>query len=242
MKRTLVTGLSLMLLAAVCAQADTMVQWGAPGGEDIVSAHTGSPNPPDTYNPDTVISPTIGGNGYYITDSENRTPTFYGADNLHANNTDTTVASWDEIRLRAANLVIGQSIKAMYVWQKQDFMTPREATVTNFAFNCSSAEAVTNRWLVEKSSQFYISQESFGTGLVETNASALSWNEFTPFSNSVVVIGSPASITLHDLDSVGVYLDVTWTTGGGGWQDVRAINYFAVQGIPDPVGTVVSIK
>ena len=241
MRRTLVTGLGVLLLAAVYAQADVMVQWGAPGGEDIVSAGTFPPEPPNTYNPATVISPTVGDNGYYITDSANRTPTFYGADNWADGGTDTRVESYDVIRLRF-NGGVGSTIKAMYVWQKQDFMTEKTATVTNFSFKCTSNEAVTNRWLVEKDAQFYISQETFGTGLVETNASALSWNEFTPFSNSVAVIGGSTSVTLHDLDSVGVYLDVTRTTAGGVWQDMRYISYFAVQGIPDPAGTVVSIK
>lgn len=222
----------------------TMVQWGAIGGENIVTADTEpSSKPPDTYNPDTVISPAIGGNGYYITDSENRTPTFYGADNVGDGQTDFRIiqGTTDTVRMRAYNSA-GNTVEAMYVWQNQDFLTPGKTTVANFSFNCSSSEAVTNRWLVEKSSQFYISQETFGTGLVETNASELSWNVFTPFSGGTAVIGAPATVTLHDVDSVGAYVAATRTTAGTGYLTIFNINYFAVQGIPDPVGTVIVIK
>ncbi|MBT4498112.1 MAG: choice-of-anchor D domain-containing protein, partial [Gemmatimonadetes bacterium] len=217
----------------------TMVRWGAPGGENIISNHQ-SCGGTATYDPDTAISPAEGANGYYITDSANRTPTIYGADNctfeLRNGTTDT---AWLAKYINAT----GEVIKAMLVWQDQDFLDKRNGTVTSFSLNISGDAdklAYTNRWLIEKSGQFYISQETFGVFNGDVDASTLSWHEYTPMSGGSDTIGAPASISLRGLDSVGFYVHAT-ATNGLTWRR-PAFNYFAVQGIPDPVGTVVVIK
>jgi len=221
-----------LLLAAVCAQADTMVQWGAPGGENIVSNHINCGGT-TTYDPNTPINPAMGAQGYYITDSANRTPTIYGADNcsFELRNGGTDFA-WLARNFSAT----GQVIKAMLVWQDQDFMTERTATVTNFSLNIwgdADHLAYTNRWLVEKSGQFYISQETFGVFSGDVDASTLSWYEYTPMSSGSDTIGDPASISLDGLDSVGFYVHAT-ATNGLSWRR-PAFNYFAVQGEMDGV-------
>ena len=227
-----------ILLLTATAQADSMVQWGAPGGENIISDHQGCGGT-GTYDPGTAINPAYGANGYYI-DSANRTPTIYGADNctFELRNGGTDVA-WLAKYINAT----GEVIRAMLVWQDQDFMTERKTTVTNFSLNIwgdASSLTYTNRWLVEKSGQFYVSQETFGVFNGDTDASTLTWFEYTPMTGGVDVIGSPASVALNDLDSVGFYVHAT-VTNGLTWKR-PTFSYFAVQGIMDPNATVIMLR
>ena len=233
MRHTIVI-LSGLLLAAVCAQADTMVHWGAPGGEDVISANQGCGGT-TTYDPNTPISPAEGANGYYITDSANRTPTIYGADNCTFE-LRNGAADWAWLAKYIG--AEGDVIKAKLVWQDQDFLTDRTATVTNFSLNIggeANTLAYTNRWLVERSGQFYISQETFGVFNGDVDASTLSWYEYTPMSGGSDTIGAPATISLRGLDSVGFYMQATCTNGTG-WRR-PFFNYFAVQGDMGPATT-----
>jgi len=215
-----------------------MVQWGAPGGDNIISANQGCGGTA-TYDPGTAINPAYGANGYYI-DSANRTPTIYGADNCTFElwNGATDVASLSKY-INAE----GEVIKAMLVWQDQDFMNKPNGTVTSFSLNIygdADKLAYTNRWLVEKSGQFYVSQETFGVFNGDVDASALSWYKYTPMVGGSDTIGAATPISLHGLDSVGFYVHATCTNGTS-WRR-PAFNYFAVQGIPDPIGTVITIR
>ena len=99
------------LLLTGIAQADVMVQWGAPGGENIISDHQGCGGT-TTYDPGTPINPAYGANGYYI-DSSNRTTTIYGADNctFELRNGATDVA-WLAKYINGT----GGFVKAMLVW------------------------------------------------------------------------------------------------------------------------------
>ena len=216
-----------------------MVQWGAPGGENIISDHLHCGGT-STYDPGTPINPAYGANGYYI-DSSNRTTTIYGADNctFELRNGATDVA-WLAKYINGT----GGFVKAMLVWQSQDFMTERKTTVTNFSLNVygdAGELAYTNRWLVEKSGQFYVSQETFGVLNGNTDASTLSWFEYTPMAGGSDTIGAPASVTLHDLDAVGFYVHATALNDWAGWRR-PAFNYFAVQGKPDPLGMVIMLR
>jgi hypothetical protein len=210
----------------------TMVHWGTPGGEDILTADVGM-SAIGTYDPVISRSPALGTNGYYITDSSNRTPVFYGAyqANLEFVNSGTT----DSARL-AKFMAVGETFKAMLIWKKEDFTATRSVTVTNLKLNISGPTDLSyeNRWVVEKSGQFYISDQTFTTGDLDVDVSMLTWSEYTPLNGGIDSIGSAASITLYDLDSVGFYITAERTAfTEGNWMR-PFFNYFAVDGDEDP--------
>jgi hypothetical protein len=232
---------AVAVMLAGNASADVMVQWGAPGGENIISNHQAFGRI-STYDPVTAINPAYGANGYYI-DSSNRTTTIYGA--ITAGSCEIREAgTTDEVWLAEYVSGIGGVVKAMFAWKSPDFMTERKTTVTNFSLNIygdAPQLAYTNRWLVEKSGQFYVSQETFGVFNGNTDASTLSWFEYTPMTGGVDVIGASASVTLHDLDAVGFYVHATAISDWDGWRRPK-FDYFAVQGITDPLGMVFMLK
>ena len=210
----------------------TMVRWGAPGGEDILTADVGVTST-STYDPVTPLSPASGTNGYYITDMSNRTPVIYGA---HQSNLEF-VNSWTTDSARLAKVMsIGDKMKAMFIWKKEDFMATQSVTTTHFKLNLSGPTdlAYENRWVVEKSGQFYISDQTFSTGDLDVDVSTLTWSEYTPLNGGVDSIGAAASITLYDLDSVGFYINAERTAfTEGNWMRPY-FNYFAVDGDEDP--------
>jgi hypothetical protein len=211
----------------------TMVRFGAPGGEDIITANTGAGTPLNTYNPATPISLALGTQGHYITDSANRTPVFYGAGNLGAidyRQNGTTDHVW-----LAKYMNFGDTMKAMLVWKKADFLADRSVTVTRFKLELSDPADLTyeNRWVVEKAGQFYISDQTYTTGNLDVDASTLTWRDYTPLNGGTDTIGAAATITLYDLDSVGFYVNAERTGGGSGWLR-PTLKYFAVDGDEDP--------
>ncbi len=218
---------------APVAQSVTMVRWGAPGGEDIVTANT-SKNSTGTYDPATPRSPELGGaEGYYVTDMTNRTPVIYGAHQalLEIRNNGTADYAW-----LAKYMSVGNTMKNMIIWKKEDFKSTLAVTVTNLKLNLSGPTDLVyqNRWVVEKSGQFYISDQTFTTGDLDVDVSTLTWSEYTPLNGGVDSIGAAAAITLYDLDSVGFYINAERTAfTEGNWMR-PSFNYFAVEGLEDP--------
>lgn len=218
------------MTAAPPALPITMVRWGAPGGEDIVTAN-GSTGTAGNYDPATPRSLTLGTQGYYLTDITNRTPVFYGAHTgaLEIRQSGTTDYCWF-----AQYMTVGQTNKAMLIWKKADFLADRSVSVTRFKLNLWGPTDLSyeNRWVVEKAGQFYISEQTFTTGNLDVDASTLTWSEYTPMN--VDSIGAAATITLYDLDSVGFYIKGLRTASTEGNWMRPSFNYFAVDGDEDP--------
>ena len=217
MKKIIMMSAAVLLVAF--AQADTIVQWGIYGGDTaIVTANTNGTRLPFTFIANSNLNPAVGAN--YYPANTGRSPVYNGACSITVTNgIENAVAQnvgGDNIRTRQT-MAAGSNVAAMVLWESTNFVTSG-LTVTNFSIQLASAHANnigSLNWLVEKGGTYYISSQSVafsGTGWTSASvgdASTLTWNTFTPFTNGVATIGSATNITLGNVTSLGYYFNVT---------------------------------
>ena len=210
--------MSAAVLLAAFAHADTIVQWGISGGDTgIVTANQNGTRLPFTFVAGSNLNPAVGAN-YYPT-SAGRCPVYNGASSItFTNGIENVVANnvgGDNLRTRQT-VAAGSNASAMVLWESTNFVTSGR-TVTNFSIQLGGAHANNTgslNWLVEKGGAYYISSQSVafsGTGWTSASvadASTLTWNTFTPFTNGVATIGSATNITLDNVTSLGYYFNV----------------------------------
>ncbi len=187
----------------------------------------------DSYNASTPVSPDLGVNDYYLTDITNRTPVIYGAHQAGLTIKSDATQGYAEL---AEEMIVGDRTKAMMIWKKADFLAERSVTLTRFKLDLFGPADLSyeNRWVVEKDGQFYISDQTFTTGNQDVDASTLTWSEYTPLNGGSDTIGASATISLHDLDSIGFYVNAERTANSGDSWMRTSLYYFAVDGDEDP--------
>jgi len=126
--------------------------------------------------------------------------------------------------------------QGLVLWKKSDFLNLSSNTVT---FGSSSSFAITlgsntanlteARWVVKDGSNYYISQTSFTGTTTTNNLSSLLWASYDPTTAIKSSASSFSSITLTDVQAVGVYFagnSLTWTsaTVGGLRVDIEAFS------------------
>ena len=187
----------------------------------------------DSYNTTTPISPDLGVKDYYLTDITNRTPVIYGAHQAGLTIKSDVTQGYAEL---AEEMIVGGRTKAMMVWKKVDFLAERSVTLTRFKLELFGPADLSyeNRWVVEKDGQFYISDQTFSAGNQDVDASTLTWSEYTPLNGGSDTIGASATISLHDLDSIGFYVNAERTANSGDSWMRTSLYYFAVDGDEDP--------
>ncbi|MBT3191487.1 MAG: hypothetical protein HN341_02925 [Verrucomicrobia bacterium] len=206
---------SVVALAVVCAQAETIVQWGSESGEtDIVTADQVVANVMQTTWDGDTLTPTVG-EDYYPNAGSVRTPIIYGAGSIGNEEVDILDGSPDSFRTDVNVGSYGYNYKGMLVW-KDLLGTGR--SVTDFAIavqgRAGNENSGTIRWLVQEAGQWYISSQTYaydsnGYSTHAANISSLSWNEFTPFNSGTATIGASASPELDNVTAVGFYFDVS---------------------------------
>ena len=240
--------MSLMMssasLLAVFAQADIIVQWGVAGGDVNIVTATTINNPgklPATFVAGAQLNNAVGAS--YYPNSTGKSPVYNGASSLAGGLENVIVNNigGDNIRNRGSTAA-GGHLPAMVVWEQSSGFVTSGLTVTNFSIRFAGQHANNTgslNWLVGKGGAYYISSQSVafsGTGWTiasVADASTLTWNTFTPFTNGVATIGSATNITLDNVTSLGYYFSVT-NGDAAAQQTGVGTSFFSVEGAATP--------
>jgi hypothetical protein len=212
-----------------------IVQWGLqtdilPWNIDGAAGSVGT-----TYNGTTVASPANA--DYYASPAdEGRTPVFYGAGSKSRNVEMRNVETGDQIWIHGY-VPPDSTYRGMFVWKAEDFLDSKD--ISRFELHAArrnTSDISEIRWVVEKNSNWYISEVAGvvdWAGFIHTisSAASMTWYEFTPFVNGTETIGQAAQITMDGVTSAGFYWD-TFNNNSGSSNWVGAIvRYFAVTSI-----------
>ncbi|QBG46448.1 hypothetical protein EGM51_03190 [Verrucomicrobia bacterium S94] len=205
----------------------TLLQWGAPGGEqDIVTATVNFSEPsPITYVEGETNSPAVGPD--YYPNSTDRSPLFnYACGAAYGN-----ASIWEDVAGDAIYFGKNQpEYEAMVTWGE---FLEEPTLVKNLEIEIGYLNSATNgtvRFLVKSASSgnWYASEAMEVTGSYATlnrSLESLSWFSFTPLNGGVGAVGSVASIDNTDIASVGFYAVLQ---GNGGFQAVQVRSFKAV--------------
>ncbi|VGO20477.1 hypothetical protein [Pontiella sulfatireligans] len=232
----------------------TIVQWGEAGGDTtIVAASTNFQNNVTTYTANQVKSPPQG-DSYYSNNVE-RTAVFNHASSSTGNQKAVVEDGGGDFIGSGKN---ADTYRAMVVWE--DLLGSESKLATLATESKVSAVAPTGTvyasgdfyWIIEKNTgQWYASdateisaQDGFKSIVVE-DASALTWNEFTPMVSGTATVGAPVTIEMTDVTSVGYYISMTnqpiWNISDGVTNGTKYANintqtrYFKATAEPGPV-------
>ncbi len=220
----LITALLATAAAGLSAHAQTLAQWGEPGGQtDIVASDQPlKPQfPMPTYRPDVSNSP--GDEGYYAGDAtEGKTPIFSaaagrdGANQFYARLIQDNAEHGDRIHLGNHSSKLGESAEAMVVWQETQFLPTAGNTLDTLAaeaFSMQPDEAdATIHFILENDEGWFVSEGQAlrgGFRPFEGVAAEMDWKTFTPLDGGVATIGDRADPDLTGVRSVGVYFKMT---------------------------------
>jgi len=232
MKKSTLPGLSLgaaaVLLCIASAQASTIVEFGASGGSEMVTANANPASIPTTYSTASYLSP-ADGTGGYSTNVAGQTRNYYGAmDPVHlfglGNGGGET---GDAIQMVKNFSGAGGSIESMIAWQEDDFLTSDRALESfdmEFATRGGASKA---RYLIETAAGWYQSQEFTNDDWTSTSnhVADLTWSAFSLFG----VSGGGGTADTNNIVSVGAYF--TSTLASGNWTGAK-LQYFKVTAIP----------
>ena len=151
-----------------------------------------------------------------------------------------TVSSANTIQLSVSAGTVNTTLKGMLVWDKSDFLGAAQSQKISF----SSGDYISYqtgpitlgtgdfRIAVKKGDDWYVSATTGHTGTTtyNNNTAALTALTWYDMDTSNYTIGSVASITLSDIDAVGLYLSGART---GNLSRV-SIQNFTVAAIPEP--------
>lgn len=239
----------LIALGVRSVMADTIVQWGASGGEDIVSDSCQMEySDIRTLQTSTPANPAFGENDYYSGHSSDRSWKFYQAisgaseSGSYYPNEIHNDSSYDYLQIRD---ILGTTypINSVLFWKKEDFlngMNNAEVSLTSFYMEADShINATSLRWVVQDAAEnFYISDYTMvgnsGYASYElTDLSSVSWYTYDPGTDiSVDGIGAEvAGITFDDVAGVGfrVYVNASDSSN-----EVIRIRDFEVTAVPEP--------
>jgi hypothetical protein len=233
--KNILTSIAITGFLAASSQADTIVQWGADGGDTdiITSGNADSASTSTTYTAGNTITGPI---DYYGGYDGSQTPLFNGAMEFGrrlevrdsddgdyfgtAFNTGTASASKPAGPESATRT-------ATFVWETANMINGGGAgkTITNFSSQSrlrnsgASDEDGRIRYLVEQSGQFYISEKFELTAVdhpfndVSVDPTSLSWFDYTPFRGDTIAtetigaIDVSGSLTFKDVTAVGLWAE-----------------------------------
>ncbi|CAA6679662.1 MULTISPECIES: PEP-CTERM sorting domain-containing protein [unclassified Lentimonas] len=243
---------TLTALGAGAAQADTVVEWGAPSGAtDIVTATqelgTGADpdiDTPTTYSSGHVASPVVGAD--YYPNNTGKSPTFnWAGSTTGAGNTQIfnpgNAANPDQIQFVTGNND-DPNFDGMIVWE--NFVTAPTTDLASFTtsiYRTGSGDLSGNlkfifqdsadNWFA--SSDDFVIATGFDTRTLNVTGST-EWLAFTPHVSGDATIGAVASpASLSDVQAVGFYFDIT-KDGVAGKNAGVSLQHFGVSTVPEP--------
>jgi sialate O-acetylesterase len=226
---------SLLVALAVgfsaVVQADTIVNFGASGGSDMVTANADPASIPTTYSTTSYLSPANGVNGYDTT-AAGQTREYYGAmDNatkfgIGQNGGD---GGTDAIQMVKNFGGAGGAVTSMIAWEAADFLTSVRV-LESFDMEFETRGGTTTAYyLIETSAGWYQSDQTLvdngsnNWGDSSKNIGNLTWTAFAGFGITDTTGGAAADTT--DVLSVGAYF--TSTLPSGNWTGAK-LRYFKV--------------
>lgn len=244
--KNILAALTALAVIPLAASATVVVDFTATATADTDGVGYASGTDDVPYSFTTARNPGIGSNGYG--DSPDTSAVFYGGaawtgtgsglnDKPYLESTD---GSW-RYRLGAA---IGDSMGAVQLWKKADFLNGLDSQAVSF--DAASSMSVRTdefgsgfggdiRFVVQDGSTMYISSATaFLDGGATTTLSdpdSASWFAYDP-ATSIMTVGAAATPTFSDITAVGVYFEITASTEGN---KTFAFDDFQVDAIPEPV-------
>ena len=242
LNKTLSIGVAAMATMAMTSQASTIVQWGELGGDTGIVTATGNTKGQnafaDTFNAANPVNPADGSGGYDV-DAVGRTNVFAGADNGSFINTFTNNTAGDYMQLiHNFGTNVSGTFVSMVAWESANFLTT-DGTLESFQAEFrtrDNGDAATASFLLETSSGWYVSDQTFGTSdtsylVVNENTADLTWTGFSQFG--VTAGAGPADTS--DILSVGLYSSTDSTSTFAGTY-LRHFEVTAVA-VPEPSST-----
>ncbi len=216
--------LAATLFVSLAAQAGTIVQWGAQGGDTgiVTSSGSGQNSTPSTYAPATLYNPASPNLGYNDVDSA-RCNKFGGAATKNQNNNFVNNAAGDYIQL-LANMGAFGYYEGMLAWNggagasgQSAFLTSDEQLESfhvEFKQRSSDNNPVVS-FLLETTAGWYISDQTATNSsstytVFDKDIADLTWTGYGQFG---VTAGAGTAPDTADIVSVGLYLE---DTNGGG--------------------------
>ena len=226
-----------LLSTAVSVPAATIVEWGAAGGQEMVSANANASSIPSAYTTASYLSPADGASGY-STSIAGQTREYYGASDAQVfginNNGGDNYK--DAIQMVRNFSGAGGTVTSMIAWEASDFMSPvRRLDSFDMEFETRGG-TTSGYYLVQTGAGWFRSVESIvdsgsnNWADFAKNVSELTWESFSSFG----VSGGSGAVDLSDVQSVGAYF--TSTLASGNWAGAK-LRYFKVTEVTDVVQT-----
>jgi len=219
---------------AMTAQAETIVNWGATGGDTGIVTGNANGTYGTTYT-GTYVSPANGTNGY-STSVLGQTREYYGAMDVTGgvfgiNN----LTGGDSVQMVKNFSNLGGTVNSMIAWESPDFLTSdRELESFTMQFETRGGNGSTAKYLIETTAGWYQSVQTLTDDDLTTISSAvgdLTWTAFTGFGITDTTGGAAADT--DNIISVGAYFSSSIDAGGGNWTGAK-LQYFEVTAIPEP--------
>ena len=225
------------LFSGVATEAATIVEWGAAGGQEIVTSNANVSGISTTYSTAAYLSPADGYKGY-STHVAGQTREYYGASDaqvfgLNNNGGDD---GKDAIQMVRNFSGAGGTVTSMIAWGAADFLAPARGLESFDMEFETRAGATTGHYLIQTGSGWYRSVESVvdnGSNSwadFSKDVSELTWDSFSSFG----VSGGSGEPDLTDVQSVGAYF--TSTLASGNWTGAK-LRYFKVTEVSPIVQT-----
>ncbi|MEJ6647663.1 MAG: hypothetical protein QNL24_10130 [Akkermansiaceae bacterium] len=233
--KNILTSIAITGFLATSSQADTIVQWGADGGdtEIVTSGNADSSSTSTSYTAGNTITEPV---DYYGGYDGSQTPLFNGSMEFERKLEvrDSVDGDYFGIAFNTGTASVNRPAgpesatrTAMFVWETANMINGggEGQTITNFSSQSrlrnggASDEDGRIRYLVEESGQFYISEEFELTAVdhpfndVSVDPTSLSWFNYTPFSGDTIAtetIGATdvsESLTFKDVSAVGLWTE-----------------------------------
>ncbi len=218
---------------ALTAQAATIVNWGASGGDAGIVTANANGTVSTTYT-GSYINPANGTSGY-STNVAGQTREYYGAISESGSVFGiVNLASGDQIQMVKNFSNLGGTVNSMIAWESPDFLTSdRELESFTMEFETRGGNGSTAQYLIETSAGWYLSDNIFSQddlSTINTAVGSLTWSSFSEFG---VTGGGTTPADTDNIVSVGAYFSSSIDAGGGNWTGAK-LEYFNVTAIPEP--------
>ncbi len=218
---------------ALTAQAATIVNWGASGGDAGIVTANANDTVSTTYT-GSYINPANGTSGY-STNVAGQTREYYGAISESGSVLGiVNLASGDQIQMVKNFSNLGGTVNSMIAWESPDFLTSdRELESFTMEFETRGGNGSTAQYLIETSAGWYLSDNIFSQddlSTINTAVGSLTWSSFSEFG---VTGGGTTPADTDNIVSVGAYFSSSIDAGGGNWTGAK-LEYFNVTAIPEP--------
>jgi hypothetical protein len=236
--KSIASTLGAMAIGASLAQAATIVNFGALGGMEMVTANAnGETHPtPATYSSTATIAPVDGTNGY-DRDAAGQTRVFYGAQSHSGPAILNHSGTADRIQMVYNAGTNHVDFSNMIAWKASDFLDLKtNAELESFSIEFqrrNNGASSTATLLLETSTGWWQSDQSATHAAFDTWTVAdiwtLTWSAFSGFG----VTGGTGSADIGNVQSVGFHFTTPAAGAADNWTgtQIRYVNFTAV---PEP--------